>query len=462
MELRSLIGKLQSPSFQTVVAIAQHAGPGMAVERLKSIRFPVGTVQVWETDPQAPAPGPGTLRHYGSHPPAPVGVLGAVGDPGFRGVDHPLHPARRGDLGKSPRSGNGPGNLARVTHARLSRVTRAHADRGDSRSAGRRADHHHRSPPDPGRPAGDGGHRRAGGGVRMIRLSPTAVLKYETCPYQYLLEEVLRIRPAHRAANLVFGTVLHRTVEDWLRGELTGAAPDPIARFDRDWAVARDAGGIEYSATQSPECLTATGRALITGFATAWPTFQRLLAVDGQGTPLLELKLEVRLGPRLTFVGRTDLLTFNRDGELECLDLKTPSTPTDPGWLANADQLTGYQLLLDAHAERLEVTTGRAPGFTGAGQAQGTDPDGQRPGSPRADRGATPLGRRNGRLRPESTLGGGGHRAGPVSQTRPDGAQHPVRAVRGTGSVPIRRPGRFDRAAENRPRRRRLRTRARG
>ena len=54
MELRSLIGKLQSPSFQTVVAIAQHAGPGMAVERLKSIRFPVGTVQVWELIPKLP------------------------------------------------------------------------------------------------------------------------------------------------------------------------------------------------------------------------------------------------------------------------------------------------------------------------------------------------------------------------------------------------------------------------
>lgn len=212
----------------------------------------------------------------------------------------------------------------------------------------------------------------------MIRLSPTAVLKYETCPYQYLLEEVLRIRPAHRAANLVFGTVLHRTVEDWLRGDLTGAAPDPVAVFDRDWAAARNAGGVEYSATQSPESLTATGRALIKGFATAWPTFQRLLAVGTDGTPLLELKLEVQLGPRLVYVGRTDLLTFNRDGELECLDLKTPSTPTDLGWLANADQLTGYQLLLDAHAERwglppverlglLELVKRKVPTRTGKG-----------------------------------------------------------------------------------------------
>lgn len=212
----------------------------------------------------------------------------------------------------------------------------------------------------------------------MIRLSPTAVLKYETCPYQYLLEEVLRIRPAHRAAPLVFGSVMHRTVEDWLRGELTGAVPDPVAGFDRHWAAAREAGGIEYAATQSPESLTATGRALITGFATAWPIFQRLLAVDDQGAPLLELKLEVQLGPRLVFVGRIDLLTFTADGELECLDLKTPSTPTDPDWLVSADPLTGYQLLLDAHAERwalplvehlglLELIKRKVPTKTGKG-----------------------------------------------------------------------------------------------
>ena len=54
MELRSLIGKLQSPSFRTVVAIAPHAGPGLVVERRTSIRFPVGTVQVWEFIPRLP------------------------------------------------------------------------------------------------------------------------------------------------------------------------------------------------------------------------------------------------------------------------------------------------------------------------------------------------------------------------------------------------------------------------
>ena len=264
---------------------------------------------------------------------------------------------------------------------------------------------------------------------------------------------------AHRAANrLRHGAAPHR--RRLVAGELTGAAPDPVAVFDRDWAAARNAGGVEYAATQSPESLTATGRALITGFATAWPTFQRLLAVGTDGTPLLELKLEVQLGPRLVYVGRSDLLTFNRDGELECLDLKTPAPrPTWVGWLtpisSPATSCCWTPMSSDWNFHRSSVwacwSWSSARCRPGPAKAR----------SPGPDRGASSFGHRNDRLRPESTLGGGGHRAGPVPQTRPDGAQHPVRAVRGTRSVPIRRPGRLDRAAENRPRQRRLKKRAR-
>lgn len=188
-----------------------------------------------------------------------------------------------------------------------------------------------------------------------MRLSPTAVLKYETCPQQYYLDEVVRVRPVHKAANLVFGGVVHQVIETWLRGWLCGPAPDAGALFDTAWQTARDAGGIDYSTTQSPEGLTATGRALATGFAAAWPGFGLLPALDGTGEPVLERKLELQITPGLVFVGKPDLVVLDGDGALGCLDLKTPSSPTDPAWLAGADQLTGYQLLLDAHAERLAL-----------------------------------------------------------------------------------------------------------
>ncbi len=187
----------------------------------------------------------------------------------------------------------------------------------------------------------------------MIRLSPTAVLQYEACPHQYYLDRVLGLRPRHQAANLAFGGVVHRVVETWLRGWLRGQTPDAGALFDGAWQAARDAGGIEYSTTQSPESLTATGRALVAQFAAAWPGFGLLPALDGDGEPVLERKLEVPLAAGLVFAGQPDLVVLDADGALGCLDLKTPSSPADPAWLAGADQLTGYQFLLDAHAERL-------------------------------------------------------------------------------------------------------------
>ena len=186
-----------------------------------------------------------------------------------------------------------------------------------------------------------------------MRLSPTAVLKYETCPRQYYFAEGLRIRSVHPAANLVFGRVVHQAIEAWLRGWLNGRVPDVGARFDRDWTSARAAGGIDYAATQSPESLAATGRALVEQFAAAWPGFGLWPALDGDGEPLLERQLEIPLGSGLTYVGRFDLAVVDAGGALVCLDVKTSSGLIDPDWLAGADPLTGYQLLLDAHAERL-------------------------------------------------------------------------------------------------------------
>ncbi|MCP5197438.1 MAG: PD-(D/E)XK nuclease family protein [Gammaproteobacteria bacterium] len=186
-----------------------------------------------------------------------------------------------------------------------------------------------------------------------MRLSPTSVLKYETCPQQYDLEEVRRIRPMHTAANLIFGRVVHRVVEQALRQAFAGQPFDAGAAFAADWQTARAQGGIDYSATQSPDSLTETGQALVTQFTARWPTFGWLPALDGQNQPLLEQKLEVKVTAGLIYVGRFDLVACHVDGTLAALDVKTPSSATDPDWLAVADQLMGYQWLLDAHAGRL-------------------------------------------------------------------------------------------------------------
>jgi len=45
-----------SPSFRAVLEIAEYAGHGVTVARFEGVRFPTGTVQVWELTPHAPTP----------------------------------------------------------------------------------------------------------------------------------------------------------------------------------------------------------------------------------------------------------------------------------------------------------------------------------------------------------------------------------------------------------------------
>lgn len=186
-----------------------------------------------------------------------------------------------------------------------------------------------------------------------MRLSPTAVLKYETCPRQYYLEEVWRVRTVHTPANLVFGRIVHAVIEQWLRGWLAGQTPDAVRLFDGLWRKAQFEHGIEYSATQSAKSLAATGQALVAQFVSAWLGFGLMPVLDIRSEPMIERKLDVELAPDLTYVGKLDLLVLDGAGRLVCLDLKTPASATDPGWLEASDQLTDYQLLLDAHADRL-------------------------------------------------------------------------------------------------------------
>jgi len=185
-----------------------------------------------------------------------------------------------------------------------------------------------------------------------MRLSPTAVLKYETCPRLYYFEEVLRIRSVHQPANLVFGRVVHQCIERALRARLAQVSFDIGATFNALWTQATTETGIEYSATQSPEALAAIGHHLVTAFEAAWNGWELIPMLDTEGEPIIERKLEIPLSLDVVFSGRLDMLVFDRQGQLQCLDLKTPSQPTDGDWLTVSDQLTGYQLLLDARADQ--------------------------------------------------------------------------------------------------------------
>ncbi|MGY6412105.1 MAG: double-strand break repair protein AddB [Alkalilacustris sp.] len=182
--------------------------------------------------------------------------------------------------------------------------------------------------------------------ARPTRLSVTEIETLIRDPYAIYARHALRLRPLdplHPAPDaLLRGTVLHRIIEQFVRGG-PDPAPDPAPDPDRAAARAR---------------LRATAEAVLTA-EVPWPAARRLwLArlmrvadwfLDREatrpGTPIiLEKRGEIPVPPTgLTLVARPDRIDELPDGRLEILDYKTGSPPTQ-----KQQQHFAKQLLLEA------------------------------------------------------------------------------------------------------------------
>ena len=66
-------------------------------------------------------------------------------------------------------------------------------------------------------------------------LSHSRINRYLTCPEQYRLYYVEKLRPRIESAGLVFGVVIHAAIADLFR-----SGDDPVELFRRDWQNLKD------------------------------------------------------------------------------------------------------------------------------------------------------------------------------------------------------------------------------
>src|SRR5438105_10406013 len=84
-------------------------------------------------------------------------------------------------------------------------------------------------------------------------LSHSRINRYLTCPEQYRLYYVERLRPRIESAGLVFGALIHVAIADLFRmGE------DPVEHFKRDWQNLKDVE-LRYKQRESWENFDAKG-----------------------------------------------------------------------------------------------------------------------------------------------------------------------------------------------------------
>jgi hypothetical protein len=203
--------------------------------------------------------------------------------------------------------------------------------------------------------------------VRM-RLSASQVVARDNCARMHWYQSVAKIKPRFVSANFVFGRSLDRATRDYLIAIATGASlPDPVATFKSLWQRERQSTPIVYAATQTPEVFERMGSDLLRQLPGAWDQTGFQVALDHESRPLIDVRLSMELGSmhgvELAYDGVIDVMVYDRDGDLGVVDVKSSQASHTELYTRRSDQLTSYQMLIDANAELLGLPRLQKLGF---------------------------------------------------------------------------------------------------
>src|SRR5438093_9405475 len=144
----------------------------------------------------------------------------------------------------------------------------------------------------------------------ISHLSHSRINRYLTCPEQYRLYYVEKLRPRIESAGLVFGVVMHAAIADLFR---TGE--DPVEHFARDWQNLKEVQ-LNYKKRESWEDFNAKGEKLLAKFlADEAPKIRQARGIERK----FELRVTALDAP---FLGIIDLVG-QVDDRLTVIDFKT-------------------------------------------------------------------------------------------------------------------------------------------
>jgi len=189
----------------------------------------------------------------------------------------------------------------------------------------------------------------------MIYVSPSGLATYENCPQAYYLERILRVKTVLTSASMGFGSATGRAIELFLVGQLRGKAVDPVQVFRDEWKRFTDRHAVRYPKGFTADSLDASGARLMELFPESWKASGFTLLLDANGEPMLERKLRVNIGNNVVLVTKLDQMVMSPEGETILLDTKATAAESSVEFALMSDQLTAYNLAVNAHASRLGI-----------------------------------------------------------------------------------------------------------
>lgn len=183
----------------------------------------------------------------------------------------------------------------------------------------------------------------------ILYVSPSKLDLYATCGRKYKAVYVDRWSEECRSHALAFGSAYDDTCTGFLLADHAGAMYNVVEAFDERWDAELAAHAIAFSSQWDADSLRETGRILVQRFTEAWRENGFQLALDRAGQPIIQRDLEVELPNRVVLRTKLDFLIVTREGRIALPDNKTSATVYDENWIHLSEQLTDYQIAVDAH-----------------------------------------------------------------------------------------------------------------
>jgi hypothetical protein len=198
--------------------------------------------------------------------------------------------------------------------------------------------------------------------MKPLYLSPSKIADYETCGYAYARKHIDRWREEVDAHSLAFGGAIDEACDAHIRGLINGNVVDPVEVFDREWDLALQRS-MAFNKTHDENSLRSMGRVLMERFPAAWAATGYSVVVDPQGEPVMQRNLEIELPNRVVLRTKLDLLVNTPHGTIANIDLKTAASRYPEYLTPLSEQLTAYQIAVDAHAPSLGIAQVDEVGF---------------------------------------------------------------------------------------------------
>jgi len=201
----------------------------------------------------------------------------------------------------------------------------------------------------------------------VVYLSHSSSTMMEKCAAAYAYRYRDRLQSQAESMNLGFGKAFDQAVSGFLVGDVYGHDVDAVSVFTQTYAEWTSQCVVEISTRwKGQDAIIETGQLLVTRFVEWWRDSGFSVMLDPEGKPIIQRELRVRLPRNVIYTAILDLMVMTPEGQVAVVDVKTPSADCPEGFPITSGQLTGQQLVVEAHAGELGIDRVEKLGFLNA------------------------------------------------------------------------------------------------